>query len=106
MPQFIFVYRGGTDPVEPDEQGARMGRWKQWLADLGDDVIDPGKPLGAFKAVMATSVHDLEPGEAMSGFSIIKAVDIDAAVKIAQACPFLEFSDGLLEVAEVKSMTR
>ena len=105
MVQFIFIYRGGTDPLEPDEQRARMGRWKQWLDDLGDDVVDPGRPLGAFKAVTASSVRDMTKGEAMSGFSIIKASDIDAAVEIAKACPFLEFSDGLLEVAEVKSMT-
>ena len=104
MTEFILVYRGGTDSLEPDEQRARMGRWKQWLEDLGDDVVDPGRPLGAFKAVRASSVRDMSRGEAMSGFSIIKAPDIDAAVAIAKACPFLEFSDGLLEVAEVKSM--
>jgi hypothetical protein len=36
----------------------------------------------------------------MSGFSVIKADSMEAALSIAQACPFLEIG-GSLEVSEV-----
>jgi hypothetical protein len=39
----------------------------------------------------------------MSGVSIIKAASMEAALSIAQACPFLEIG-GSLEVSELMQM--
>ncbi|WP_455221752.1 YciI family protein [Kaarinaea lacus] len=39
----------------------------------------------------------------MSGFSIIKADSMEAALSIAKACPFLEIG-GSLEVSEMMEM--
>ena len=39
----------------------------------------------------------------MSGYTIIEADSMDAALSIAQACPFLEI-DGSLEVSELVEM--
>ena len=39
----------------------------------------------------------------MSGFSVVKADDMDAALEMAGACPFLDI-EGTLEVAEMMEM--
>lgn len=45
-----------------------------------------------------------EGGLGMSGFTILKADSMEAALSIAQACPFLEIG-GSLEVSELMQMT-
>jgi hypothetical protein len=39
----------------------------------------------------------------MSGFSVVMAADIDAALEMAKRCPFLDIG-GTLEVAEMLEM--
>lgn len=103
MPNFIIAYVGGKQPETPEAGAAHMEKWKVWLGDLGDTVVNPGTPLGPSKIVSSNGVSDNSGSESrLTGFSIVKADDIDAAVEIAKACPFLEM--GNLEVAEVKQM--
>jgi hypothetical protein len=102
MPDFIIAYHGGREPASPEEGRKGMEKWKAWLTNLGDAVVNPGTPLGKSKMVSATGVSDDAGPSALTGFSIVKADNIDAAVEIAKACPFVEI--GTIEVAEVKSM--
>ncbi len=105
MPQYIFIYLGGEQPTDPEEGQKHFSKYQEWLVSLGDAVISPAIP---FKDTH--SVHPdrtIEPGtvSAMSGMSIIKADSMDAALKIAQSCPFLEIN-GTLEVSEMIEMSR
>ena len=47
-------------------------------------------------------VSDDGESEALTGFSIVEAESMDAALDMAKNCPFLEM--GTLEVAEVMNM--
>lgn len=102
MTQFIIAYHGGSKP-ETQEQGAeQMAKWRTWLGDLGDAVVNPGTPLGKSHTVTQEGVSDGSGPDALTGFSIVEAETLEAALEMAKACPFLEM--GTLEVAEVMKM--
>lgn len=102
MPDFILAYHGGKKPETPEAGKAHFEKWKTWLADLGDAVVNPGTPLGKSHIVSADGVSGDAGPDALSGFSVVKADDIGGALEMAKACPFLEM--GTLEVAEMKEM--
>ncbi len=80
-----------------------MAKWKAWIGGLGDAVVNPGTPLGKSKTVSSAGVSDDGGSNPMSGFSIVKADSMDAALEMAKECPLLEIG-GTLEVAEVMEM--
>ena len=102
MPEYVFAYHGGKKPETPEQGAQLMARWKAWLGDLGDAVVNPGTPLGKSKTVSADGVTDDGGPNPLAGFSILQADDMDAAIEMARACPFLEM--GTIEVAEAMQM--
>lgn len=101
MPEFILAYHGnGKKPDSPEEATEGMQKWQQWAADLGDNMINPGTPLGMSKTVTVSGVEDNGGANPLSGFSVVKAENMDAALGIAKSCPFIEMEQGTIEVAE------
>ena len=74
-----------------------------WLTSLGDAVVIPTIPLKDTTTVSSDGTVIEGSSSAMSGFSIIKADSMQAALSIAQECPFLEIG-GSLEVSEMMEM--
>jgi len=103
MSNYIIAYRGGRKPDSPEEGGKHMAKWKVWVDGLGDAAVNPGTPLGKSRIVSADGVSDDGGADPMSGYSIVEADGMDAALEMAKACPFLE-TGGTLEVAEVMKM--
>ncbi len=102
MPDFIIAYHGGKKPESPEEGAKDMAKWKAWIDGLGDAVVNPGTPLGKSKIVSSAGVSDDGGSNSLTGFSIVKADSMDAALEMAKECPFLDI--GTLEVAEVMKM--
>lgn len=102
MAEFIIAYHGGKKPDSPEEGAKHMERWKAWLGGLGDAVVNPGTPLGMSKMVSSDEVSDADGPERLTGFSVVTAENMEAALEMAKECPFLEI--GVLEVAEMMSM--
>jgi hypothetical protein len=103
MSNYVFAYHGGNRPESPEEGAKHMAKWKAWIGGLGDAVVNPGTPLGKSKTVSSAGVSDYDGSNPMSGFSIVKADSMDAALEMAKECPLLEIG-GTLEVAEVMEM--
>ncbi|MEJ2180208.1 MAG: YciI family protein [Gammaproteobacteria bacterium] len=103
MKQFVFVYLGGTQPSSPEEANKHFSKYMEWLSSLGDSVVIPTIPLKDTHTVSPDGAIREGGSSAMSGFSIIKADSMEAALSIAQACPFLEIG-GSLEVSEMMAM--
>ncbi len=103
MSNYVFAYHGGKRPESPEEGAKHMAKWKAWIGGLGDAVVNPGTPLGKSKTVSSAGVSDDGGSNPMSGFSIVKADSMDAALEMAKECPLLEIG-GTLEVAEVMEM--
>lgn len=89
MANYVLVYHGGSMPENP-EAGARiMQAWNDWFKTLGEGLVDGGNPASATKTIAANgSVSDDPSGP--SGYSIIKADSLDAAVGLAKGCPVLQ----------------
>ncbi len=103
MTQFVFVYLGGNQPSSPDEGKKHFEKYTKWLESLGDSVVSPAIPLKNTNTVSSDGSVREGGSSAMSGFTIIEANSMDAAISIAQACPFLEIG-GSLEVSELMRM--
>ncbi len=103
MKQFVFVYLGGNHPSNPQEASKHFDKYMKWLTSLGDAVVIPTIPLKDTTTVSPDGKVAEGGSSAMSGFSIIKADTIEAALSIAQDCPFLEIG-GSLEVSEMMQM--
>ena len=102
MSNYIIAYHGGKKPDSPEEGAKQMTRWQAWLDGLGDAVVNPGTPLGKSRIVSSDGVSDDGGSNALTGFSILEADSMDAALEMAKECPFLEI--GTIEVAEVMKM--
>ena len=103
MKQFVLVYLGGNQPTTEKEANEHFKKYVEWLSSLGDSVVAPTIPLKDTTTVSPDGAVREGGSSAMSGFSIIKADSMADALKMAQACPFLEIG-GSLEVSEMMQM--
>ena len=98
MPNFLLAYHGGTMPEAPAAQEAAMAQWMKWFEGLGPAVVDGGNPISRSQLVSSSGVSPA--GDApISGYSVLKADSLDAAVKMAQGCPIIQ-GGGSIQVCE------
>ena len=103
MAQYIITYLGGDMPSSPEEGQKHFTKYREWLTELGDSVVSPANPLKDTTTIKPDG--SVIPGStsAMSGFTVIEAESMDAALNAARTCPFLEIG-GILEVSELMKM--
>ncbi len=103
MPKFMLAYHGGNEPGSQEEGMAQMGKWKAWIAGLGESIVNPGTPLPVSTLVTSGRVDDDNDPNAMKGFAVVQAESMAAAVAIAQSDPFLEHG-GTIRVSQMMEM--
>lgn len=101
MANFVLLYIGGSMPESEAEQAAVMQAWTAWFGGLGSAVVDAGNPFTSQAKSIASNgkVSDGPVGTMATGYSIIKADSLGAAVELAQGCPQLQ-SGGQITVYE------
>jgi len=104
MSQYLIVYLGGNPPSTPEEGKEHFAKYKQWLSSLGDSVVSPANPVKNTSTIHPDGTVSPGGATAMSGYTILKADSIDAAISMAKDCPFLEVG-GSLEVSELVEMS-
>ena len=103
MAQYIIVYLGGDKPSSPEEGKQHFAKYKKWLASLGDSVVSPMNPFKNTSTLNSDGTVSTGSTTTMSGYTIIEAESIEAALEMAKACPFLDIG-GSLEVSELVQM--
>jgi hypothetical protein len=104
MSKFVFAYHGGGMPESPEEGERVMAAWGAWFETLGAAIADGGNPTGDSRTVGSDgSVSQGGGANPLSGYTVIEADDIDAAVAHAKGCPILD-GGGSVEVAEAIDM--
>jgi len=103
MPQFLMVYLGGDQPSSPEEGKQHFARYMEWLSSLGEAAVSPANPLKNTQTVKPDGTVTQGGSTTMSGYTILEAGSMDAALDIARACPFLEVN-ATLEVSELAEM--
>lgn len=102
MPHFIFAYHGGRRPDNPAAAAKMMEQWKIWLDGLGDAAVQRGNPVGQSFTVTSGGVEHDGGANPLSGYSIVQAESVEAALDLAEGCPHLHH--GTIEVAEIIPM--
>ena len=89
MANFLLLYTGASMPEGPAEQEAVMQAWNAWFGKIGSNLVDGGNPFTPMaKSISSNGTVSNGPvGELASGYSIIKADSLDAAVAVARRCP-------------------
>jgi hypothetical protein len=91
MANYILLYSGGKMP-EPAEQEAVTKDWMAWMGKLGQALVDGGNPFSGQAKTIASNgqVSEGVQGSNASGYSILKADSLIAAVELAKGCPVLK----------------
>jgi hypothetical protein len=96
MKRFVFLHRGYETPT-PEI----MHAWGKWFASIEDKTVDNVGPFGPGREITHSGTKELPHDTgAITGFTIIKAEDMDEAEKIARDCPVITS----IRVYEVMSM--
>lgn len=103
MPKYLFAYHGGMSPSNPADMKKVMDAWMKWFEGMGKAVVDGGNPCGPARTVSSKGVAANGGANPVTGYSLIEAKDMDAALKMAKGCPILS-SGGSIEVAEAMKM--
>jgi hypothetical protein len=101
MANFVLLYSGGSMPATEAEQAAVLQAWGVWYDRLGSAVVDGGNPFTPLAKSIASdgTVSDGPVGTMATGYTIISADSLDAAVEQAKSCPDLQ-SGGQVSVYE------
>jgi hypothetical protein len=88
MPNFVFSYRNPNGYTPSTESRAA---WMPWFDDMGDHLVQLGRPVFERTAIGDCSSVNTELG----GYSVVQAEDFDAALAIAKGCPYLDSGGGV-----------
>ncbi len=103
MPQYIISYLGGGQPSSPEEGRQHFARYQAWLSSLGESAVSPANPFKNTHLINPDGTVTAGSQTTMSGYTIIEAESMEAALTIARACPFIDIG-GSLEVSELVPM--
>ena len=93
MAKFLLVYYGGKMAATPKEIEKSNMDWMNWFKSMGKSLVDAGSPTMPGKVVSSTGIKAGVVGEAVTGYTVITAGDLDAAAKLAKSAPGL--ADGM-----------
>ena len=107
MREFIYLFRGGKTSDATDAQlDAHERAWDEWMDGLEEEgVLIDGLPMKNFGVMIdrdGSRELEIDDDASLSGYLILEAPDLDAAVEMAQDCPIFQFN-GSIEVRELES---
>jgi hypothetical protein len=95
MANFVLTFRNTSDHVPDDAEGQA---WMEWFPQLGASIVDPGSRVGA-----TSSLGGAPSDSIVTGYTVVTASDLEAAVLLAKGCPGLAHG-GAVEVGELVAM--
>jgi hypothetical protein len=104
MAKFIYLYRGQTPDLTPEQGAERMAAFGPWIEKVGAALVDGGSPFGASASVRDDG-REGSAGE-LIGYNIVEAAGLAAAKALTEGLPFLAGRDGscAVEIFELLAM--
>jgi hypothetical protein len=111
MEKFMLIFQGGMPPDQsPEQMQANMGKWMAWIDKLakadqyvaGEPLLPGGKLITGKKKTVTDGPYT-EGKEIVGGFFLIKAKDMNEAVKICDDYPDYA-NGGSIQVRQVMKM--
>jgi hypothetical protein len=90
MAKYLLLYSGGRMPETEAEQAAVMKAWDSWFHEIGSALADGGNPFTQASKKISSDGAVGDGAPAASGYSILEADSLDAAVGLAKGCPVLQ----------------
>jgi hypothetical protein len=111
MSEYLFIYRGGRQPEDAAEGQKVMQKWVDWMKSLtsSGNLKDPGQPLEPAGKVVRNASGTITDGpyaeakDLVGGFTLVEAVSLDEASRIALGCPIFD-AGGTVEVRPIMNM--
>ncbi len=92
MGKYVFSFRGQPDRKATAEDEAAWGRW---FEQIGSSVADFGNRVSEARVVGTGPTADT-----LTGYVVVDADSLEAAVSLAEGCPGLRQGGGV-EVGEI-----
>ena len=89
MNRYMLVIYGPPAEDEAQRRGG-MEMMAAWYGSLGPALVDTGAPFTGVRAVLDGGVKDGGIGPNATGYCVVQAESLDAAVELAQRCPLLQ----------------
>ena len=99
MATFLVTYHGGGMPEGEEARRQAMADFGAWVGRTGDALADPGAPLGPSMTASSDAVRSGDADGRVSGYSVLRADDMDSAVALVRDHPFVT-RGGSLQVTE------
>jgi hypothetical protein len=119
MKEFMYIFRGTLQNEEAfakstsGQMDAEMQKWNTWMGDLAQKgKLIGGQPLFPHGKVIKGGTSKLTDGpftegkDIVGGYVLIKADDLDEAVKLSKGCPTLDDREGTVEVREIMAVAQ
>ena len=99
------------ETLSPDEMQVAMGRFAEWFERMrvggklkaGQPLANGGKVLTGRKDRAVADGPFMESKEAVGGYIVLTADDMEEAVALAEECPMLDYG-GTIEVRPISAM--
>lgn len=94
MKKFIVIYHSPAPSeeqmanVKPEEFKAMMDMWTAWGERCGDGLVEMGAPLSGGQVLSASAGRENSDRQ-VSGYSVLQAENIDAAMALLDGHPHL-----------------
>lgn len=106
MPKYLFAYHGGSIPKTAADNPQLMSAWLDWMDELGEALEGNINPMIASKTLHPDgAVKDDGGPNPVVGLSFVTADDMEAAIRIAKACPHIA-AGGSIEIAQPVKVKR
>jgi hypothetical protein len=99
MPRYLLAYHGGHVDESLEGRQRVMEAFGKWFAELGPRLIDPGNPIARAVTVDGGSVTDGGGANPISGYTVIDAEDMQAAIELVKRGPIV-LGGRTVEIAE------
>ncbi len=79
-------------PASESEIKKVNDEWMDWFRRLDKAVIDQGHPFSPMAKTISTDgrISDDHECEMLTGYTVIQAMSMDAAIQMAKSCPALK----------------
>ena len=106
MSNYVLLYTGGGMPTNETERKRITAEWMDWYKKNDKAVVDQGNPFSPMAKYISPDgkVYDGPVGSMVTGYTIIKAMSLDAAIQLAKSCPVLKSGAKISVYETIKAM--
>jgi hypothetical protein len=103
MANYLLLYHGGSMGETKEEQDKQTASWGEWIKQCGENLVDAGNPCSKAATVKKDNSSDYSGSDRVTGYSVIKAPDMDSAKHAASMVPLVLDGSGSVDVYETFS---